>query len=227
MKKVKVVVATRASEKDFYEKTATGRSLRLCKFPFLSVRLFPENTQGLSTVYNVAIQESVDDPCALIFIHDDVHVLDYFWVDRILGGLSHFNILGLAGNKRRSSGQSGWAFVDDKFTWDKREYLSGVVGHGKGFPPSNLSFYGPPGQQVKLLDGLMLCVHSKTLVDNDIRFDETFKFHFYDIDFCRQAEQKNVTCGTWAISVIHESKGGFNTESWRKSYEAYMAKWGD
>jgi hypothetical protein len=226
LEKVKIIVATRATEADFYKMTATGRSLRLYKAPFLEVCLFPENTLGLPEIYNSVIDQSADDPAMLIFAHDDLHILDFFWIGELFNGLSYFQILGMAGNIRRIPRQPNWAFIDTDFTWDASENLSGVVGHGKGFPPTSLSVFGPPRQQVKLLDGLLLCAYSKTLNDNDLRFDRRFDFHFYDMDLCRQAEQKNVTCGTWSISLIHESGGSFGSESWQSAYQKYLEKWG-
>ena len=225
--KVKLIVATRASEQDFYTKTATGRSLAFYKPLFLEVCLFPNNTEGLPTVYNRAIRESSEDPATLIFAHDDLHILDFYWLHRITEGLNNFSVIGLAGNRRRVPRQPSWAFVDANFTWDAPENLSGVVGHGKGFPPSNLSIFGAPRQQVVLLDGLLLASQSKTLLENNLLFDERFKFHFYDLDFCRQAEIKNITCGTWDLSLIHESGGSFGSDAWKASYQQYLEKWGD
>ena len=225
--KIRLVIATRENESDFFEKTATGRSLSLYKYPFLEIRLFPNNTTGLPSQYNIAISESINDPAILVFIHDDVHMIDYFWVNQILDALDQFDVVGLAGNKRRVAKQPAWAFIDNKFTWDNSENLSGVVGHGKGFPPANLAIFGPPRQEVKLLDGLMLITDSITLVQNDIRFDEQFDFHFYDLDFCRQIEQKGLKMGTWSISVIHESGGNFGSEGWSRGYKKYIEKWKD
>ena len=225
--KIRLVVATRESEDDFFKKTATGRSFSIYNFPFLEFRLFPNNTKGLSSQYNIAISESISDPAILIFIHDDVHMLDYYWVDQILSSLKQFDVVGLAGNKRRVSKQPAWAFVDDKFTWDKSENLSGIVGHGKGFPPTNLSVFGPPCQEVKLLDGLMLIADSKSLNQHNIKFDERFDFHFYDLDFCRQIEEKGLKMGTWSLSVIHESGGNFASEGWSRGYQKYIEKWKD
>ena len=227
MTKVKVVVASRASEAGFHDKAATGRSLRIYNFPFLEVRLFPSNTLGLPKLYNAVIQESVNDPCMLIFMHDDLHILDYYWLHQILAGLDRFQILGIVGNLRRVAGQPNWALLDDKMTLDNHENFSGVMGHGNGFPPKVLDIFGPSCQPVKLLDGLLLAAHSRTFVENDLRFDERFDFHFYDMDLCRQAEQKNVSCGTWPVSLIHESAGDFFSEAWKKAYAAYLEKWGD
>ena len=225
--KIKLIVATRASEADFYTQTATGRSLAFHKPPFLEVHLFPGNAEGLPTVYNRAIRESSADPATLIFAHDDLHILDFYWFHRIEEGLNNFSVIGLAGNRRRVPRQPSWAFIDTSFTWDAPENLSGVVGHGKSFPPSNLSIFGPPRQQVMLLDGLLLAAQSKTLLENNLMFDERFKFHFYDLDFCRQAEIKNISCGTWDLSLIHESGGSFGSDAWKASYQEYLEKWGE
>lgn len=223
--KIRLIVATRASEEQFFKETATGRSFSFNRPPFLELRLFANNTRGLSEVYNQAIRESIADPATLVFAHDDLHILDYFWFYRIMEGLSVFNVIGLVGNRRRVPGQPSWALIDSNLTWDSPENLSGVVGHGKSFPPGNLSVFGQPRQKVLLLDGLLIASNSQTLLENNLFFDERFRFHFYDLDFCRQAELKNISCGTWDLSVIHESGGSFGSEDWQLSYRDYLDKW--
>jgi GT2 family glycosyltransferase len=223
--KLRFVCATRASHEQFFVETALGRALALYKYPRAAIRLFPNNTRGLPSIYNEAIAESATAPAILIFIHDDVHLCDFYWSSNILKALDAFDVVGLAGNRRRVPRQPTWFLIDEKFTWDARENLSGVVGHGKGFPPANLSFYGPPGQEVKLLDGLMLVARSETLISSDIRFDEQFDFHFYDLDFCRQCELSGLRMGTWPISAVHESGGHFGTPAWRAAYAKYLGKW--
>ena len=155
-----------------------------------------------------------------------MHICDFFWAGRILQGLNQFGILGVAGNKRRLPKQSSWAKTDDIYTWDNFDNLCGIVAHGKGFPPDNLSFYGPSAQEVKSLDGLMLISYSETLHNNSLYFDERFDFHFYDMDFCRQAELKGVKMGTWPISVVHGSEGQAEPDdSWKAGYKRYLDKW--
>lgn len=225
--KFKFVVATRESEGNFWAHTATGRSLAPYLSPTVEVSLFANNSKGLPEVYNKAIDQSIKDPAILIFIHDDLHILDFHWMNAIFNGLHHFGVIGLAGNKRRLPFQPSWAFIDQNFTWDSLNNLSGLVGHGQSFPPSNISNFGPPFQEVKLLDGLLLAAFSDTLIKNHIRFDEKFKFHFYDLDFCRQAEIQGVTMGTIPLSLIHESGGSFGSDAWRVSYRNYLKKWGE
>ena len=55
--KIYFIVATRESEANFWSKTATGKSLALYKSPHLEVNLYPENTTGLSEIYNLAIEK--------------------------------------------------------------------------------------------------------------------------------------------------------------------------
>lgn len=223
---IRFVIATRASKEDFFAATAIGRSLSFYRNLEFEVRLSVSNSRGLPVAYNQAIDEAAERPAILVFVHDDVLLADYFWPHRIRQALEKFRIVGLAGNRRRLPGQPSWAFIDDRLTWDDREHLSGVVGHGSGFPPANLSIFGPAVQEVKLLDGLFIAVKSATLAESGIRFDERFGFHFYDLDFCRQAESKGLSMGTMALSVVHESGGDFRSESWRRGYAAYLEKWG-
>jgi hypothetical protein len=219
------VCATREREEDFGSRTALGRSLALYRFPFVELRLFPANSAGLPKLYNTAIEEAAGDPAILIFVHDDVFLCDFFWPHHVLAGLRAFDVVGLAGNRRRLPAQPSWFFTDMEFHRDQPQNYSGVVAHGTSFPPENLSVYGPPCQQVKLLDGLMLIANSETLSSRQIRFDERFDFHFYDMDFCRQAELAKLRMGTWTLSVIHQSGGAFGTPGWRAGYAKYLEKW--
>ncbi len=225
--KTRFVIATRESYQGFFSKTATGRSLARMMHSPVEARVFPDNQKGLPEVYNIAIAEAAGDPANLVFIHDDVHILDYFLPQRVDEGLNVFDLIGVAGNKRRVNKQPAWAFVDANLTWDAREHLSGIVAHGKTFPPRQLSNYGEPRCSVKLLDGVLLAARSDRLLSCDLRFDEEFDFHFYDVDFCRQAEVKAMTCGTWDLAIMHESGGGFGGEGWRQNYQRYIGKWGN
>lgn len=225
--KIRMVVASRVSREAFGTATALGRSLAVCAYPQVELRLAACNADGLPAVYNRAIDEAVNDPAILVFIHDDVSLCDFFWPDRIINATRDFDIAGVAGNTRRVAGQAAWFAVDDAFTRDDARHLSGIVGHGDGYPPANLSAYGPPGQLVKLLDGVLLAADSARLVEHGLRFDQRFDFHFYDMDFCRQAEAAGLRMGTCTLSVIHQSMGGaFRGEAWRRNRDLYFAKWG-
>lgn len=224
---IRFVVATRKTEEAFHAESATGRTLALYPLPFVQLRLYPENRRGLPEVYNEQIERAREDPAILVFIHDDVFITDYWWVGQLQAGLARFDLVGLAGNRRRIPFQPSWALVDLKGTWDDLQNLSGVLGHGDGFPPRILSVYGSAGQPVKLLDGVMLAGRSETFLMHGLRFDPALPFHFYDMDLCRQCEAKGVSMGTWPISAIHASTGSFTSGGWLEAYERYLAKWSD
>ncbi|MGH8688660.1 MAG: glycosyltransferase [Burkholderiales bacterium] len=229
--KIRIVCATRETREDFSRKAALGRTLAAYGgfYPpaFVELKLFERNSRGLPAVYNEVIAQSADDPAVLMFVHDDIFLCDFFWGHHVLASMLAFDIAGIAGNRRRVPRQPSWAFANDKLAWDAAENLSGVVGNGNGFPPQHFSSFGPLQQQVKLLDGVLLACRSSTLLEHGLRFDERFDFHFYDLDFCRQAEAKNLRMGTWPISVVHESGGAFGTPAWRAAYAKYLEKWGD
>jgi hypothetical protein len=225
MAKFRIVCATRENASEFAVKTALGRSLALFPYPDVELRLFPSNISGLPVVYNIALREAALDPAILIFIHDDACFYDFFWPYHIAEALRAFDIVGLAGNRRRAAGQPAWRFLDEKLTRDEKSNLSGIVAHGSTWPPDYVSYYGPPYQQVKLLDGVLLAAAAETLLSKGITFDERFDFHFYDLDLCRQAELRQLKLGTCSVSVMHASDGKFGTPGWRAAYAEYLKKW--
>lgn len=232
MEKIKFVCATRLSSEEFFATSALGRSLlNFREFPKgqpIDVRLFPKNTQGLPTAYNLAIEESRPDPAILVFIHDDVLLCDFYWAQHLLEALERFQVVGLCGNKRRVPGQPSWMYLDDRFTRDDFSNFSGVIGHGEGLPGlRELSVYGPPLRECKLLDGVLLAARSRVLLETDLRFDPQFDFDFYDLDFCRQAEARGIRMGTCAISVVHQSHGRLGSPAWRENYARYRRKYQD
>jgi GT2 family glycosyltransferase len=227
---IRIVCATRGSRQQFMDSTALGRSLKPYSYietaESVQLQLFENNALGLSAVYNAAIQFAHQNPAILVFVHDDVWLSDFFFHQRIYEALEKFDVIGLAGNRRRVQRQPTWASTTTEFQWDVG-HLSGTIGHGKGLPTDAVSVYGPAGVECKLLDGLMLIAHSAKLVANDVRFDERFKFHFYDLDFCRQAEIRGLRMGTWPLSVVHEGSTPFGTPDWQAGYERYLQKYGE
>lgn len=221
--KIEVVSATRLSEHDFWEKSPLG--LSLCSFghdPCMVSRISFENKRGLSEVYNESIQ-APDEHDILLFVHDDIWLHDYFLADRLFDSLQDFDIVGLAGSRRKLAHQVTWFSSGDNFIPDL-QYLSGVVGHGQGIF-DGAKYFGPVPAECELLDGAFLAAKKKTLFDKRVFFDPQFDFHFYDMDFCRTARLKHLTLGTSRISVTHQSIGNFDSLGWRYNCRLYLDKW--
>lgn len=220
-----VVSATRMTEADFWCDSALGRSLK--RHMQQDKRLVPvvayENTRGLSEVFNEAIAAAPEN-ALLVLIHDDVWLDENTFVHTIQRGLTHYDVIGVAGNARIQPGQPGWCFIDLQFTWDDAKYLRGAVGHGMhAFGPS--SSYGDAAGDCQLMDGVFLAAHKKTLLESGVRFDPQFEFHFYDLDFCRTATQAGLKLGVWPVRMTHQSGGAFGSARWRETYLSYRQKW--
>jgi predicted O-linked N-acetylglucosamine transferase (SPINDLY family) len=220
-----IVSATRSSEQEFWSHSALGVSLKkhMALDGRLSANVAFENTRGLSEVFNEGI-EKADGSAILVFIHDDVWIDEANFVDAVISGLKTFDVIGVAGNKRRVANQPAWAFIDNQFTWDESANLSGRVAHGQeafGY----INDYGAVPAACELMDGVFLAAKKSTLLNANVKFDPQFDFHFYDLDFCRSARLAGLKLGTWLVNLTHQSGGAFGSAGWVSKYQLYLDKW--
>lgn len=221
---IEVVSATRLSEQAFWNSSALGISLRrVMQDRRIVAHITYENNLGLSEVFNARINTQ-DGKDILIFMHDDVWIDDCLLADKVIEGLEIFDVIGVAGNRRRVSAQPGWIFIDAQLTSDRQENLSGAIAHG-AHPSGLISIYGERSLECELLDGVFIAAKKSRLISNTIGFDPQFKFHFYDMDFCRSARSRGLHLGTWPINLTHQSMGNFGGKSWQDSYRLYLEKW--
>lgn len=220
---VTVVAATRLTEAEFAG-SPLGTSLsRIALNPRLQSVIAYENRAGLPEIYNRAIEQSSADD-VLVFVHDDVWIEDFYFTDRVLEALRFFDVIGLAGNRKRSPGQRVWMRASLEQTGGDPN-LAGAVAHGDG-PMGKVGFFGPIVAEVELLDGVFLGTLAQTLKQSQVRFDPRFDFHFYDLDFCRAARARGLRLGTFPLSVTHRSMGNFKSEAWQAASVRYFEKWG-
>ena len=189
----------------------------------LSVRVAFNNARGLPEIFNQYIDQA-DDEAILVFVHDDVWLDEVNLVDAVIAGLTRFDVIGVAGNRRRVANQPAWAFTDDRLTWDVKSNLSGRVAHGKD-AFGEISNFGTVPAECELLDGVFLATKKSSLKERSVRFDAQFDFHFYDMDFCRSAKKAGLKLGTWPINLTHQSGGAFGSQLWTELYQVYTHKW--
>ncbi len=223
---IDIVSATRLSEEAFWRESPLGLSLkRLAYDNSLRPRIAYGNQRGLPEIYNAAL-EAPDAAGMLVFVHDDVWLDDIYFSAHLRTGLDHFDIVGVAGSKRRRPHQPCWHQVieNEQVVWEDMAYLSGAVAHGQA-PGGPISYFGPAPVACELLDGVMLAARRAPLLERGARFDERYDFHFYDLDFCREARAKGLRLGTWPVSISHRSVGGFFSDAWKAQMLNYFAKW--
>jgi GT2 family glycosyltransferase len=223
---IEIISATRLSDSDFWQNSPLGISLRRIQH---DDRFSPQitflNQRGLPEIYNAGIAAAASNQI-LVFVHDDVWIDDYFLVDRVMAGLQAYDVIGVAGNRRRVAAQTAWAFIDRQFSWDDRANLSGSIAHGPT-PFGQVAYFGAIPAECELLDGVFFAAKAATLVATGVMFDQQFDFHFYDMDFCRSARQSGLRLGTWPICLTHQSGGAFGTPKWIEKYHTYIQKWGN
>lgn len=227
--KVCVVTATREKTiEDFKNNTLLGKSLEIKTYFDIDLICFTNNTTGLGTCYNKAIQQVIDEDKILVFVHDDIAILDYYWPLRVDEALQNYDIIGVAGNTRHNINFPSWAHSHsdgNNVIWDEDKHLSGSMLHSDTWPPKIVTVYGSLYKEVVNLDGAFLACTTKTIRNYNLSFDEIFEFHFYDADFCKAAHEKKCKLGTFPLALMHAGKGNMGTKSYRESYIKYNDKW--
>jgi hypothetical protein len=232
MRTVRIVTATIKDEDSFKQSSMLGQSL--CVFPSyanLQINIFFNNQgkyrKGLSEIYNLFLRPEYKEEI-LLFVHDDVYLNDWHIVHRLNDAVQSFDVIGLAGNTNPDFDEPAWNLAWDRLKYPNGlqpvKYKSGAVSHiyqGRIIA----SYYGEAPRECKLLDGLFLAVNTKKILEKAVAFDEQFEFHFYDLDFCRQCNRRELRLGTWPVAVTHASAGDFESPKWISAKEKYLLKW--
>lgn len=227
--KICVVTATREKTlKDFQTNTLLGQSLSINTYFNIELLCYNDNKEGLSKCYNDAIGKKIDEDIILVFVHDDIALLDYYWPLRVIESLQKYDIAGVAGNIRHQINFPSWAHSHsdgNQVIWDEDKNLSGCMLHSDSWPPKIVTVYGDLNKEVVNLDGAFLACRTNTLKNYNLRFDEQFEFHFYDADFCKNAHEKHCKLGTFPLALMHAGKGRMDTNEYRSGYLKYYEKW--
>jgi GT2 family glycosyltransferase len=185
------------------------------------------SARGLSEIFNQAL-DAADPGTDLVFVHDDVYLNDWFLTQHVAEALRHFDIVGLAGSANPDLSQPSWGLRFDAdlnpLGWQPELRKSGAVNHFDYTCP-DVMVYGPTPMPCMLLDGLFLAVRTSVIKEHGVRFDERFRFHCYDLDFCRSALSRQLRIGTWPIAVTHDSGGAFGSTAFKEGARAYLDKW--
>ena len=226
---IRFVASTRHTEATFFIETLLGQSLRNMQNLYqdgMSMHIAFAASDGLAAVYNPVIEQSLSDDI-LVFVHDDVRIDDWWIEQRLKEALAHFDVVGVAGTRWRDPQQRVWwaDIVEQKLVAHDSSRRSGTIAHlNQG--RTQIDSFGPAPHEVKLLDGVFIAALAGTLQQHQILFDAQFKYHYYDLDFCRQVEAARLKMGTWPIALTHGSEGSYSQDWWYMGTQ-YLQKWGD
>jgi hypothetical protein len=229
LKPLAIVAATRKTEDEFKHSTLLWASLGPILGPQVTLHIKYMNAglraEGLSTVYNRYLTPEFRGHTVL-FVHDDVFIFDFLVQHRLHEALATCDVVGLAGNREPDYAEPSWAlrWSPEGKPLPPQQHLSGIVANTNG-QSVMVNIFGDTPAQCGLLDGMFLGVNVERALEAGAKFDEQFRYHFYDLDFCRTCTAKGLNLGTWPIAAIHESIGGYNTPDWLATKQLYDAKW--
>ena len=109
----------------------------------------------------------------------------------------------------------------------QRDEYRGIAAHGDKLENMYVTSFGNTPANVQVLDGVFLMFRPKRLRESNARFDESFIWHHYDIDFSLTCNKQGVKLGVWPILIYHQSPGlrDINDPKWVKSNDYFKLKW--
>ncbi len=192
-----------------------------------SYDVFDEENENLTLTqkYNLGIGsiKNLDDNDIVVFIHEDVEIMDNLFKEKIdlIFKNENVGLLGVIGCTEFTKNGMWWANRPENLFGhiiqennDKENHLvKGAIGYS---------------DNIVAVDGLILMIRGKLLKDG-LRFDSRFGMDFYDISICLDILMKtDYKIAIADILVKHRSVGmGSLGENWKNSRDAMLKKYKD
>lgn len=179
-----------------------------------------DGSRGLSAAYNEGVRGAGGD--TLVFVHDDVMMMEAGWGLALQGKFAadeRLGLVGVAGGQYLFAGtRPGWVAAG-------RPFIHGKVLHEKDGRFLLTVYSRETGDvEVVAVDGLFFAVRASLF--ERVSFDEnTFDgFHFYDLDIAMQVRKTHRVVVTDDIMVRHRSGGSFDG-IWRGYADRFFDKY--
>jgi hypothetical protein len=217
---VKTIVCSITKKKNFSD-TVIWHSLKKYANEIDHVIKTNNTTQGLSRYYNECIEEYKNYD-SVVFVHDDVDIINKDLIYQLEEGFKLYDILGVAGCMNPK--------IIEKNLWHwmagDKENMRGIAGHPCSEKEFFVTSFGPTPSRAVIIDGVFMAINLKKLYASNARFDEQFNFHHYDIDFSLTCNKNKLKMGVWPILINHQSPGlkDFHNE-WNESNKRFIQKW--
>lgn len=185
-----------------------------------SFDIIENNTRGIPECYNEFIDRFAGQDVILVFVHDDVLLSDAFFLEKLTEASGWFNIIGIAGASQFvDAGQNVLSWHSAAHT---KLHISGAVTNKKDDELAVYVHFGLAPAECVTVDGVLMAIDM--LHVGNVRFDERYQFHLYDLDFCVEAFHQGLTIGTSDTHIIHESPGNFYSEAYISALNQFRLK---
>jgi GT2 family glycosyltransferase len=188
----------------------------------------PENIfKKYNAGIEAAIKTGLEDSDIVIFMHEDVGIIDNLFREKIELLFQEKNdvaIVGIAGAVEITERGGWWMNMPDKMRGHLIQGKTGG-GQGEGFHLQK----GPIGyfDDVVAVDGCIMITQGRFIKEGLYFDDKTYdKNDFYDIDFCFRAQEMGYKVAVADILIYHNSSGmGVFNEDWKNAKDKFFAKW--
>lgn len=221
MKNLKIVIA-RNDDASFnsYLKPCLD-SYRVHDFVKIA-EIFNQKNDSIFKKYNRGIELlEVEEDDVFCFIHEDVKILDKFFIDKIrliFDSKKDIGVLGLIGTTEFPEAGGWWQC-------DHSKHFGHLI---QGLPNAS-SYHMNRGtgfrDNITSIDGF--CFFTSYNFLKDYRFDDLSypdAYHFYDVDTCFSALQNKFKVAVADILMEHKSEGPM-PKSWFDTKEKFLTKW--
>jgi GT2 family glycosyltransferase len=216
---VKIAICS-ITKKKIKEETILYKSLHKNKDVYLFIKT-NNTTVGLSEYFNSCLEEFKDYDI-LTFIHDDVHIVNSDLHEQLKKAHQNYDVVGVAGCiSPKIIEQNLWHWMAGN-----QKNCRGMAGHPVSSDSLYVTSFGPTPSRVVIIDGVLMSLNVKKILKANVKFDESFTFHHYDIDFCLTCNKNGIKIGVWPILINHSSPGlkEFN-DVWNESNKIIIKKW--
>ena len=174
---------------------------------------------GTSSAYNLgAAQAKYDIFC---FLHEDIRFHSKQWgkiISKYIQENNKVGLIGIAGSTFKSLVPSIWAQG-----LHQTDYLN-IIQHYKTGRSIITPDYPSTWNEVKTLDGVLLCCPKRVWEKHPFDQENFDKFHLYDLDFCTQVGEKHKIFVCTGVLIEHFSSGQLNKD-WVEYSLKYADKW--
>ena len=193
----------------------------------LDLDMMFSNAKGLPEVYNIKLEEAASLGYEFIcFVHDDVHIDDSNLEAKVMRMFQDFgfHLIGIAGGSKPK--------IVYPTLWHRmcnpENYRGFVFNCSQYQHVVEVTRFGSSPASVELLDGVFLAVHVPSAMAVGWRFNESFRFHHYDLAGSIDAKRKGLNVGVAPIHIIHMSPGlaDFADIEWTQSDALFLKQYG-
>ena len=217
---MKTIICSITKKKNAYE-TLINESLKKYTGELDHLIKVNNTKKGLSQYYNECIEEFKNYD-SIVFVHDDVDIINKDLKYQLEQGFKKFDVIGVAGCVNPK--------ILDRNLWHwmagDRSNMRGFAGHPNSDKDFFVTSFGPTPARTVIIDGVFIAINLKKLYNTNARFDEQFMFHHYDIDFSLTCNMNSLKIGVWPILINHNSPGLKEFDiNFNDSNKKFIDKW--